>query len=46
MQELITYYRLISGEHPDWDDYQAAMVRDQRCLIRIRLEHAGPSRQG
>jgi PPOX class probable F420-dependent enzyme len=46
MVELVAYYRLLAGEHPDWDDYQAAMVRDQRCLIRITLERAGPSKEG
>jgi len=46
MDGLVYYYRSISGEHPDWDDYRAAMVRDQRCLIRIRLDRAGPDRQG
>ncbi len=28
-------YRAIAGEHPDWDDYRAAMVRDERVVIRI-----------
>ncbi|MBL7498581.1 PPOX class F420-dependent oxidoreductase [Frankia sp. CNm7] len=46
MDGLIAYYRGISGEHPDWDDYRAAMVRDQRCLIRVTIESAGPSRSG
>jgi PPOX class probable F420-dependent enzyme len=46
MDGLIAYYRSISGEHPDWDDYRRAMIRDQRCLIRIRLERAGPDREG
>ncbi|HEV8557281.1 MAG TPA: PPOX class F420-dependent oxidoreductase [Actinophytocola sp.] len=46
MDGLVDYYRSISGEHPDWDDYRAAMVRDQRCLIRIRIDRAGPDRQG
>src|ERR1700684_1686319 len=32
MDGLVAYYRDISGEHPDWDDYRAAMIRDQRCL--------------
>jgi len=32
---LESYYRDISGEHPDWDDYRAAMVRDERVLVRI-----------
>jgi hypothetical protein len=35
LELLVTYYRDISGEHPDWDDYRAAMVRDERCLVRI-----------
>jgi PPOX class probable F420-dependent enzyme len=33
-------YRCIAGEHPDWDDYRAAMIRDERVVIRIRPEHA------
>lgn len=46
MDGLVDYYRSISGEHPDWDDYRSSMVRDQRCLIRISIERAGPDRQG
>ncbi len=46
MDGLISYYRSISGEHPDWDDYRAAMVSEQRCLIRIAITRAGPDRQG
>jgi hypothetical protein len=46
MEPLVDYYRTLSGEHPDWDDYRAAMVRDQRCLIRISATRAGPDRQG
>jgi hypothetical protein len=46
MDPLIAYYQSISGEHPDWDDYRQAMRRDQRCLIRIRVERAGPDREG
>ena len=33
--ELVEYYRAISGEHNDWDDYRAAMVRDGRTVARI-----------
>jgi PPOX class probable F420-dependent enzyme len=40
------YYRLISGEHPDWDDYRAAMRREHRLVIRITLSRAGPDRRG
>jgi PPOX class probable F420-dependent enzyme len=46
MEGLIAYYRNISGEHPDWDDYRAAMVRDKRVLLRITAERAGPDHLG
>jgi PPOX class probable F420-dependent enzyme len=46
MPILVEYYRAISGEHPDWDDYRAAMVREQRCIIRIRVESVGPTVSG
>jgi PPOX class probable F420-dependent enzyme len=38
--ELIDLYRDVQGEHPDWDDYRAAMVRDRRLVIRLRPERA------
>jgi hypothetical protein len=37
---LETVYRTIAGEHPNWDEYRQAMVRDQRVVIRIRPERA------
>jgi PPOX class probable F420-dependent enzyme len=43
---LEDYYRGISGEHPDWEDYRAAMVRERRVLVRVELEQAGPDRAG
>ena len=46
MEGLVDYYRRASGEHPDWDDYRAAMERDRRVLIRIPIERAGPTRHG
>lgn len=46
MEALIDYYRLVVGEHPDWDDYRAAMQRERRVLVRIDLERAGPGRSG
>ena len=39
VEELITYYRGISGEHENWDDYRAAMVSDRRLVVRFRPEH-------
>ena len=46
MEPLVEYYRGISGEHPDWDDYRSAMVRDRRCLILITPTTAGPTVAG
>jgi PPOX class probable F420-dependent enzyme len=46
MEPLVEYYRSISGEHPDWDDYRAAMVRDQRVVLQITVTAAGPSTWG
>jgi PPOX class probable F420-dependent enzyme len=46
MDGLIGYYRDISGEHPDWDDYRAAMERERRVLLRITVTKAGPTVSG
>lgn len=46
MDALIDYYRLLSGEHPDWDEYRAAMREERRVLIRISPQRAGPTRFG
>ena len=43
---LENYYRLVAGEHPDWEDYRAAMRREQRLVVRITLTRAGPDRSG
>ncbi|GAA3052755.1 PPOX class F420-dependent oxidoreductase [Streptomyces glomeratus] len=40
VEELVRLYRDIQGEHPDWDDYRAAMVRDRRLVLRLRVERA------
>lgn len=40
VEELIGLYRAIRGEHPDWNDYRAAMVADRRQVLRIRVRHA------
>lgn len=46
MEGLVDYFRSVSGEHDDWDDYRASMEREQRVLLRITAERAGPDRQG
>jgi PPOX class probable F420-dependent enzyme len=46
MELLVAYYRAASGEHPDWDDYRAAMTRDQRVIVRFAIERAGPNVSG
>jgi PPOX class probable F420-dependent enzyme len=43
---LEDYYRRISGEHPDWADYRAAMHRDKRLIVRITIDRAGPDVSG
>jgi PPOX class probable F420-dependent enzyme len=43
---LVDYYRRISGEHPDWDEYRQAMIDQQRVLVRFAIERAGPSVSG
>jgi len=46
LEGLVKYYRTVVGEHPDWEDYRAAMVREQRVLVRINIKRAGPERHG
>jgi PPOX class probable F420-dependent enzyme len=43
---LEDYYRQVAGEHPDWDEYRAAMIAERRCLIRITPTSAGPTVSG
>jgi PPOX class probable F420-dependent enzyme len=46
MDGLVDYYRRISGEHPDWDDYRRAMEQQKRVLIRLTIDRVGPTRAG
>jgi PPOX class probable F420-dependent enzyme len=46
MDLLVDYYRRVAGEHSDWADYQAAMIRDRRVIVRITLTRAGPNVSG
>ena len=38
VEALIDVYRTIAGEHPDWDEYRAAMVADQRVVLTLRFD--------
>ncbi|MFC7340050.1 PPOX class F420-dependent oxidoreductase [Saccharopolyspora griseoalba] len=43
---LVDYFRCISGEHPDWDEYRQAMVKQDKSLIRLNIESWGPIATG
>ncbi|MFI1568168.1 PPOX class F420-dependent oxidoreductase [Streptomyces sp. NPDC020490] len=40
VQQLVAVYRGVKGEHPDWDEYRAAMVADRRLAVGFRVDHA------
>jgi PPOX class probable F420-dependent enzyme len=46
LEPLVEYFRSISGEHPDWDEYRDAMRRQGKCLLRIEIERWGPIATG
>jgi PPOX class probable F420-dependent enzyme len=46
MELLVDYYRRLSGEHPDWDEYRNAMETDKRVILRVTIERAGPDIAG
>lgn len=46
LEPLVEYFRAISGEHPDWDDYRAAMQRQGKSLIRVTPRGWGPIATG
>ncbi|WP_422753164.1 PPOX class F420-dependent oxidoreductase [Micromonospora sp. WMMD708] len=46
LDPLVEYFRSIAGEHPDWDEYRAAMVAQGKSLIRITVEGWGPIATG
>ncbi len=43
---LVDYFRSISGEHPDWDEYRAAMRLQNKSLIRVTPTSWGPIATG
>ncbi|WP_052668295.1 PPOX class F420-dependent oxidoreductase [Nitriliruptor alkaliphilus] len=46
VEPLVEYFRVIAGEHDDWDEYRQAMVDQGKCLIRIHVERWGPVATG
>lgn len=46
VEPLVEYYRSISGEHPDWNEYREAMVRQGKSLIRVTPQRWGPIATG
>jgi PPOX class probable F420-dependent enzyme len=46
LEPLVGYFRAISGEHPDWDEYREAMRRQGKCLIRVTPHRWGPIATG
>ena len=46
LEPFVDYYRSIAGEHPDWDDYRAAMVRQGKVLLRVDIDRWGPVATG
>lgn len=46
MDGLVAYYRSISGEHENWEEYRSAMRSQRRVLVRMMIESAGPDRSG
>ncbi|MEJ3654253.1 PPOX class F420-dependent oxidoreductase [Actinomycetes bacterium KLBMP 9759] len=46
LEPLVEYFRSISGEHPDWDEYRSAMTTQGKALIRITPTKWGPVATG
>jgi PPOX class probable F420-dependent enzyme len=46
LEPLVEYFRAISGEHPDWDEYRAAMQRQGKSLLRVTPQRWGPIATG
>ncbi|MBM0238076.1 PPOX class F420-dependent oxidoreductase [Micromonospora sp. ATA32] len=46
LEPLVEYFRSISGEHPDWDEYRQAMITQGKSLIRVTIDNWGPIATG
>jgi PPOX class probable F420-dependent enzyme len=46
VEPLVEYFRSISGEHSDWDEYRTAMIDQGKCLLRLNIDRWGPIATG
>ena len=46
LEPLVEYFRVISGEHPNWDEYRSAMQKQGKSLIRVTIDRWGPVATG
>ncbi len=46
VEPLVDYFRAISGEHSDWNEYRQAMLDQGKSLIRVTIERWGPIATG
>ncbi|WP_017584387.1 PPOX class F420-dependent oxidoreductase [Nocardiopsis valliformis] len=46
VEPLVEYFRVIAGEHPDWDEYREAMRRQGKALVRVTPQKWGPVATG
>lgn len=46
LEPLVDYFRVLAGEHSDWDEYREAMIKQGKCLIRIDITDWGPIATG
>lgn len=46
LEGFVEYFRSISGEHPDWDEYKEAMAKQGKCLVRVTVDSWGPIATG
>jgi len=46
LEPLVEYFRVISGEHPDWDEYRDAMRKQGKSLVRVTVQRWGPIATG
>jgi len=46
VEPLVDYFRSISGEHPDWEEYREAMRAQGKSLLRVTPRRWGPVATG